>query len=229
MRKLNKRKLNKPRSKQAIASDLSKRAKKTLKNTKKNVKIWKKNPRRIDIEGVDTPKRKVKRTSKPKTVRSKVVKKVKPKTVKKVKPKTVKKVKPKTVKKVKPKTVKKVKPKTVKKVKPKTVKKVNSSIRQKKPKEKATMDDKLPEQYVPEWARDETIEKEKTRMAERKKKLTPSGDLLEEMSDNELKSALKERIERQSGYIRDTGKPSTATARKIDRIVAEMGRRGGKK
>jgi len=211
MRKLNKRKLNKPRSKQAIASDLSKRAKKTLKNTKKNVKIWKKNPRRIDIEGVDTPKRKVKRTSKPKTVRSKVVKKVKPKTVKKVKPKTVKKVKP------------VIKGKVI------STKKVNSSIRQKKPKEKATMDDKLPEQYVPEWARDETIEKEKTRMAERKKKLTPSGDLLEEMSDNELKSALKERIERQSGYIRDTGKPSTATARKIDRIVAEMGRRGGKK
>ena len=203
MRKLNKRKLNKPRSKQAIASDLSKRAKKTLKNTKKNVKIWKKNPRRIDIEGVDTPKRKVKRTSKPKTVRSKVVKKVKPKTVKKVKPV--------------------IKGKVI------STKKVNSSIRQKKPKEKATMDDKLPEQYVPEWARDETIEKEKTRMAERKKKLTPSGDLLEEMSDNELKSALKERIERQSGYIRDTGKPSTATARKIDRIVAEMGRRGGKK
>ena len=133
MRKLNKRKLNKPRSKQAIASDLSKRAKKTLKNTKKNVKIWKKNPRRIDIEGVDTPKRKVKRTSKPKTVRSKVVKKVKPKTVKKVKPKTVKKVKPKTVKKVKP----VIKGKVI------NTKKVNSSIRQKKPKErKSTMENK---------------------------------------------------------------------------------------
>jgi len=108
MRKLNKRKLNKPRSKQAIASDLSKRAKKTLKNTKKNVKIWKKNPRRIDIEGVDTPRRKAKCTSKPKTVRSKVVKKVKPV----------------------------IKGKVI------STKKVNSSIRQKKPKErKSTMEE----------------------------------------------------------------------------------------
>ena len=47
--------LNAGRSQGAINRDLSVRAADTLPNTPENVKLWKQNPRRIDIEGIDTP------------------------------------------------------------------------------------------------------------------------------------------------------------------------------
>lgn len=49
--------LNAGRTQGAINRDLSVRAAETLSNTPENVKSWKQNPRRIDIEGIDTPKR----------------------------------------------------------------------------------------------------------------------------------------------------------------------------
>ncbi|MBU1141305.1 MAG: hypothetical protein KKG64_02155 [Firmicutes bacterium] len=151
------KKLNKGRSKRAIASDLSKRAKKTLKNTKENVKKWKKTSGRMDIEGVDTPKKRLVRATrgrrvktvrhikKPKTKKTKITT---PKVIKKAKPKT-KKTKittPKVIKKAKPKTKKTTKSKITKKTSPtmkgKTInnKKDNSRLWQNVPKEKATME-----------------------------------------------------------------------------------------
>lgn len=47
--------LNAGRSQGAINRDLSVRAAETLPNTPENVKLWEQNPRRIDIEGIDTP------------------------------------------------------------------------------------------------------------------------------------------------------------------------------
>ena len=43
------------RTQGAINRDLSLRAAETLPNTPENVKLWQQNPRRIDIEGIDTP------------------------------------------------------------------------------------------------------------------------------------------------------------------------------
>ena len=43
------------RTQGAINRDLSVRARETLPNTPENVKTWMQNPRRIDIEGIDTP------------------------------------------------------------------------------------------------------------------------------------------------------------------------------
>ena len=48
--------LNAGRSQGAINKDLSLRAAETLPNTPENVKLWAQNPRRIDIEGIDTPR-----------------------------------------------------------------------------------------------------------------------------------------------------------------------------
>ena len=46
---------NMNRTRQAVDSDNSKKAMNTLSNTPENVKVWSANPRRIDIEGIDTP------------------------------------------------------------------------------------------------------------------------------------------------------------------------------
>ena len=51
-------KLNAGRTQGAINRDLSLRAAETLPNTPENVKLWQQNPRRIDIEGIDTPRTK---------------------------------------------------------------------------------------------------------------------------------------------------------------------------
>lgn len=48
-------KYNQNRTRQAVDSDLSKRAANTLSNTPENLKKWQGDPRRIDIEGIDTP------------------------------------------------------------------------------------------------------------------------------------------------------------------------------
>lgn len=47
--------MNAGRTQGAINRDMSVRAAETLPFTDENVKVWKQNPRRIDIEGVDTP------------------------------------------------------------------------------------------------------------------------------------------------------------------------------
>ena len=133
------KKLNKGRSKRAIASDLSKRAKKTLKNTKENVKKWKKQPGRMDIEGVDTPKKRLVRATRGRRVKTvRHIKKPKTKKTKITTPKVIKKAKPKTKKTTKSKITKKTSPT----MKGKTInnKKDNSRLWQNVPKEKATME-----------------------------------------------------------------------------------------